>query len=47
MYRESIFKELYKEEDLVLIEMIRDFTQDMILPVRQKIDDDKDHVIIH
>jgi alkylation response protein AidB-like acyl-CoA dehydrogenase len=27
--------------------MVRDFTQDMIFPVRQKIDDDTDHVIIH
>ena len=47
MYRDTILKELYKEEDLVLIEMARDFTQDVIVPVRQKIDDDKDHVIVY
>ena len=47
MYRDTLLKDLYKEEDLILIEMVRDFTEDVIMPVRQKIDDDKDHVIIH
>jgi len=47
MYRDAFLKELFREEDLTLIEMARQFTQDMILPVRQKIDDDTDHVIVH
>lgn len=47
MYRDTVLKELYKEEDIILVDMVRDFTEDVIMPVRQKIDDDKDHVIIH
>ncbi|MBN1572270.1 MAG: acyl-CoA dehydrogenase family protein [Deltaproteobacteria bacterium] len=47
MYRDAILKELYREEDVILIEMARDFTDDVIMPARQKIDEDKDHVIVH
>ncbi len=47
MYRDAILKELYREEDVILIEMARDFTEDVIMPVRQKIDEDRDHVIVH
>ena len=47
MYRDIIIKELFNEEDLILVDMVREFTEDVIFPVRQKIDDDKDHLIIH
>ncbi len=46
MYRDTFLKELFREEDLALIEMARQYTQDMIMPVRQKIDDDTDHVLV-
>ncbi|MBN2224212.1 MAG: acyl-CoA dehydrogenase family protein [Deltaproteobacteria bacterium] len=46
MYRDELVKELFSEGDLTLIDMARQFTQETILPVRQKIDDDTEHVIV-
>jgi alkylation response protein AidB-like acyl-CoA dehydrogenase len=47
MYRDALLRELYREEDFILIDMVREYTEDVIMPVRQKIDDDSDHVIVH
>jgi alkylation response protein AidB-like acyl-CoA dehydrogenase len=47
MYRDAFLKELFTEEDLTLVDLARQFTDEMIVPVRQKIDDDTDHVIVH
>ena len=46
MYQHSILKVLCKEEDLILRDLARDFVNQEIMPVRQKIDDDQDHEII-
>jgi alkylation response protein AidB-like acyl-CoA dehydrogenase len=35
-----------KEEDLILRDLVRDFVDDQIMPVRQQIDDDEDHRIV-
>ena len=47
MYRHSVLREICKEEDLILSELARDFVDQEIMPVRQQIDDDEDHVIVH
>lgn len=36
-----------KKEDFMLKEMLRGFVDKEIMPVRQQIDDDKDHVIVN
>jgi alkylation response protein AidB-like acyl-CoA dehydrogenase len=46
VYQHSILKVLCKEEDLILRDLARDFVNQEIMPVRQKIDDDQDHEII-
>jgi butyryl-CoA dehydrogenase len=46
MYRDAVIRELFREEDLALVSVARDFTDETIMPVRQQIDDDRDHVII-
>jgi len=46
MYQHSVLKVLCKEEDLILRDLARDFTNQEIMPVRQKIDDDEDHEVI-
>jgi len=46
MYRHSVLKELCKEEDLILRELAGDFAEQEIIPVREQIDDDEDHVIV-
>jgi alkylation response protein AidB-like acyl-CoA dehydrogenase len=46
VYQHSILKTLCKEEDLILRDLARDFVNQEIMPVRQKIDDDQDHEII-
>ncbi len=35
------------KEDYMLRDMIRNFVEKEIMPVRQQVDDDKDHVIVH
>jgi alkylation response protein AidB-like acyl-CoA dehydrogenase len=47
MHRDQLLEELYKEEDIILIDLVRDFCRNEIMPVRQQIDDDKDHKIVH
>lgn len=47
MYRDALLKDLFTEEDLTLIQVAREYSQEVIMPVRQKIDGDTDHVIIH
>jgi len=46
MYRHKILEAICKEEDLALRDLTRDFVNEEIMPVRQQIDDDKDHEII-
>ncbi len=46
MYRHSILKELCKEEDLILRELARDFVGQEVIPVRQQIDDDENHIVV-
>jgi alkylation response protein AidB-like acyl-CoA dehydrogenase len=46
VYQHSILKTLCKEEDLILRDLARDFVNQEIMPVRQKIDDDQDHEVI-
>ena len=47
MYRHKILEAICKEEDLVLRDLVKDFVDDEIMPVRQRIDDDEEHEIIH
>ncbi|MGB2584189.1 MAG: acyl-CoA dehydrogenase family protein, partial [Dehalococcoidia bacterium] len=46
MYQHKILEARCKEEDLILRDLVRDFVNDEIMPVRQQIDDDEDHVIV-
>jgi alkylation response protein AidB-like acyl-CoA dehydrogenase len=46
VYQHSIIKVLCKEEDLILRDLARDFANQEIMPVRQKIDDDEHHAIV-
>ena len=46
MYQHSIIKVLCKEEDLILRDLARDFANQEIMPVRQKIDEDQDHEVV-
>ncbi len=46
MYQHKIFETICKPEDLMLRELVRDFVNDQIMPVRQKIDDDEHHEIV-
>ena len=46
MYKHNVLKVLCKEEDLILRDLARDFVNQEIMPVRQKIDDDQDHEIV-
>ena len=46
MYKHNVLKVLCKEEDLILGDLARDFVNQEIMPVRQKIDDDQDHEIV-
>lgn len=46
MYRHKILEALCKEEDLVLRDLVKDFVAEEIMPVRQRIDDDEDHVVV-
>jgi alkylation response protein AidB-like acyl-CoA dehydrogenase len=46
MYRHSVLKSLCKEEDLILRELARDFVNQEIMPVRERIDDDEHHTIV-
>ncbi|UCG82254.1 MAG: acyl-CoA dehydrogenase family protein [Dehalococcoidia bacterium] len=47
MYRHKLFEAICKEEDLTLRDLVKDFVDDEIMPVRQQIDDDDEHEIIH
>lgn len=46
MFNEPYLDVLIKEEDRMLRKMLRDFVEREIMPVRQKIDDDKEHTIV-
>jgi alkylation response protein AidB-like acyl-CoA dehydrogenase len=46
MFNEPYLDVLIKEEDRMLRKMFRDFVEREIMPVRQKIDDDKEHRIV-
>ncbi len=46
MHQHSMLSALFKEEDLVLKDLVRDFVDDEIMPARQKIDDDENHSIV-
>jgi alkylation response protein AidB-like acyl-CoA dehydrogenase len=46
MHRHKILEAICKEEDLVLRDLVRDYVDDAIMPARQRIDDDEDHVIV-
>ncbi len=46
MYQHKILEAICKEEDLILRDLVRDFVNDEIMPVRQQIDDDEDHAIV-
>ncbi|MGB2584206.1 MAG: acyl-CoA dehydrogenase family protein, partial [Dehalococcoidia bacterium] len=46
VYQHKILEALCKEEDLILRDLVRDFVNDEIMPVRQQIDDDEDHAIV-
>lgn len=46
MYQHKVFEAICKPEDLMLRELVRDFVNDQIMPVRQKIDDDEHHEIV-
>ncbi|MCK4791214.1 MAG: acyl-CoA dehydrogenase family protein, partial [Desulfobacteraceae bacterium] len=46
MYQHKVLEAICKEEDLLLRDMVRDFVNDQIMPVRQQIDGDEDHVIV-
>jgi alkylation response protein AidB-like acyl-CoA dehydrogenase len=46
VYQHKILEALCKEEDLLLRDMVRDFVNDQIMPVRQQIDEDEDHQIV-
>ena len=46
MYQHKILEAICKEEDLLLRDLVRDFVNDEIMPVRQQIDEDQDHEIV-
>ncbi len=46
MHQHSMLSVLFKEEDLVLRDLVRDFVDDEVMPARQKIDDDENHSIV-
>ncbi|MBE0480792.1 MAG: acyl-CoA dehydrogenase family protein [Dehalococcoidia bacterium] len=46
MYSHRTLEALCKEEDLVLRDLVKDFVDGQIMPVRQQIDDDTDHVLV-
>jgi len=46
VYQHKILEAMCKVEDLVLRDLVRDFVNDEIMPVRQQIDDDEDHVVV-
>ena len=47
MYRDLPVKELLSDEDLIMADLVRSYCDGEIMPARQQIDDDHDHVIIH
>jgi len=46
VYRHKTLEALCKEEDVVLRDLVRDFVNDEIMPVRQRIDDDEHHEVV-
>jgi len=46
VYQHKVLEAICKDEDLLLRDMVRDFVNDQIMPVRQQIDGDEDHVIV-
>ena len=46
MYQHKLLEAICKEEDLILRDLVRDFVNNEIMPVRQQIDDDEDHAIV-
>lgn len=46
MYQRKLIQAICKSEDLMMRNMIKGFVDSEIMPIRQKIDDDKDHVLV-
>ena len=46
MYKHKLLAALCDEQDLMVRDMVRSFVDDQIMPVRQQIDDDEDHIIV-
>jgi len=46
VYKHKILEAICKEEDLILADLVKDFVDEQIMPVRQQIDDDEDHAIV-
>jgi hypothetical protein len=47
MYDQPYLDVLIKEEDRMMRNMLRNFVEREMMPVRQKIDDDKEHTIVN
>jgi alkylation response protein AidB-like acyl-CoA dehydrogenase len=47
MYQHKVFAPVCKEEDLVMKDLVRNFVDEQIMPVRQQIDDDEHHEIVN
>jgi alkylation response protein AidB-like acyl-CoA dehydrogenase len=47
VYRHKTLEALCKEEDIVLCDLVRDFVDDEVMPVRQQIDDDTEHELVN
>ncbi len=46
MYKHKLLTEICGEQGLMVRDAVRSFVNDRIMPVRQQIDDDEDHVIV-
>ncbi|MCX5867421.1 MAG: acyl-CoA dehydrogenase family protein [Proteobacteria bacterium] len=47
IYRDKLLNEILGEEDKILIDLLQNYCEAEIMPVRQQIDEDHDHVIVH
>ncbi len=47
MYQHKLLHGICKSDDLMMRDMIRGFVDSQIMPIRQKIDDDTDHVLVN
>lgn len=46
MFQHKLLTALCEKQDLMLRDMVRSFVNDQIMPVRQQIDDDENHIIV-